>query len=340
MGYTILSQVQARKRLGDDLTNQLARLTELAFGHFEGVIRPSLPTTRWYLQRPGMDETLSGVALVGEQAVSSVYVTRVTFPVGGRSWRIGLIDTVMTDPAHRRRGLARRLLHRALKGLKTKGADGAALYAVPNSGAYQLYQDLGFRIHRHSLLWSRSINPDLPMDVSARQAEQNNASALRSLLNATNRHKDGFVQVDAARWRWRRDERPPTLPTSTFIAGKGNHPTATVTASTVERVGAVGLERCTYLLDLALPSSPAAASAHLRSLLSAVGQAAIGQESRRYVTLTGRGDLSLEAPLTASGFQPSPAEPCLLLPFHDQLKRAMTDNDRPWHVLVASVVGI
>ena len=143
--YSLLSQREARAKLGDDLVIQLGQLTALAFAEFDGVVQPSPLKTGWYLARPGMDQELSGVAVCEGRIVSNVYVTRLRFPVGGQLLDVGMIDTVMTHPQHRQRGLARRLLKRALSGLRAVGADATMLYTPPGSLPFRIYEKMGFR---------------------------------------------------------------------------------------------------------------------------------------------------------------------------------------------------
>ena len=93
---------RAHRHLGD-LAEGIYGLAALAFGQYPGVLRPSRAHRQWYVCRPGMDRDLSRAALYGEQLVGNVFVTRTMMWLGGTLCDVGIIDTVMTHPDHRRR---------------------------------------------------------------------------------------------------------------------------------------------------------------------------------------------------------------------------------------------
>jgi predicted GNAT family acetyltransferase len=56
------------------------------------------------------------------------------------------ISAVCTDPAHRGEGLATRLVHALVAGIRARGESPFLHAAASNVRAIRLYQDLGFRL--------------------------------------------------------------------------------------------------------------------------------------------------------------------------------------------------
>ncbi len=140
--YEVRPQVAVR-----DLARQAHELTQLAISSYQGVLEPSLAHTAWYLRRPGMDGELSQAVLYRGRMVASLFITVAMVRLGGELVRAGLIDTVITHPDHRRRGLARRLLEEAIEAMRARGLAASLLYTVPGPVPYELYRSLGFRPH-------------------------------------------------------------------------------------------------------------------------------------------------------------------------------------------------
>jgi len=333
--YSFLSQSEAWTRLGDDLIPQLGQLTALAFAEFHGVVQPSPLKTRWYLARPGMDRELSGVALCEGRIVSNVYVTRLRFPMGGRPLDVGMIDTVITHPQHRRQGLARRLLERALSGLHAAGAAAATLYTPPGSLPFRIYERMGFRLYRPCLVWTRerAAQPgDSPLDIETRIAAPDDTEAIRALVNRYNAAKDGFVALDERLWEWRKLQRAPTIPATVALAQRGSELVGTATFCPVELVKAEGPRYYIYLTDLGLEGDdqPGTLAALLRA----------SPFSGSLVTLAGENDAALCELLRNAGFAPAPTEGCLVHPLMVAAERALEADGRHWYVLPESVVGV
>ncbi|MFD9074916.1 GNAT family N-acetyltransferase, partial [Streptomyces lasiicapitis] len=59
------------------------------------------------------------------------------------------ISAVCTDPAHRGRGLASRLVLAVAYGIRERGETPFLHTAARNTGAIRLYESLGFRLRRH-----------------------------------------------------------------------------------------------------------------------------------------------------------------------------------------------
>lgn len=333
--YSILSQAEAWGRLGDDLAAQLAALASLAFGDFAGVVEPSLAWMRWYLTRPGMDRDLSGVALHQGHIVSSVFVTRLRFLVGSAILDVGFFDTVMTDPRHRRRGLARQLLERALRDLRDEGVDLAGLYTGPSKPACRLYASLGFRPYRASVAWMRPASlsdSGATRDLHVAPAVPSEEAVLCDLLNRFYAARDGYVMLDERLWRWRKRGRPTDLPAQVFVAyGKGGL-AGTATFCPLRLVGSQGLQEMVYLTDLALVGDSPEMT--LKALLRA------SPREKPLLALAGEDDHELFDLLADSGFAPSPGEVCFILPLSASAERALERPRRPWYALPESIAGV
>jgi hypothetical protein len=139
----------------------------------------------------------------------------------GGAVQCGIIDAVMTHPDHRRRGLARALIDRALEAMVSAGAQVSLLYTLetnPASAPQRLYERLGYRVYervdRFVALSGRpeagAQAPVIPSDDAARAAF---AAALGG--------RDGWLDLDDDLWRWRRIERPSDYPVSRHRAASG-----------------------------------------------------------------------------------------------------------------------
>jgi ribosomal protein S18 acetylase RimI-like enzyme len=74
----------------------------------------------------------------------------------------GLLDSVATHPAHRRRGLARASITEALRRLRAAGASSAYLGVDQenHNRAVQLYEQCGFKIASSTTTWRRPIEEE------------------------------------------------------------------------------------------------------------------------------------------------------------------------------------
>jgi GNAT superfamily N-acetyltransferase len=84
-----------------------------------------------------------------QQAVSYLGALVREAEAGGRGVRIGGIGGVMTHPAHRRQGLARAAIGRAIELFAENSVDFALLVCTPE--LIPLYERLGWQVHRGTL---------------------------------------------------------------------------------------------------------------------------------------------------------------------------------------------
>jgi len=88
-------------------------------------------------------------------------VAHVQFVRVGRGDRRWSIETVMTHPDHRRRGLARRLVGESLASIRGRGGRECVLKVrEDNPNAYRLYESLGFVHYETSVHLRCDVTPD------------------------------------------------------------------------------------------------------------------------------------------------------------------------------------
>ena len=107
MSYQRLSHGEAYRKWDEGFFARMADLAALSFSSFEGVTRPAADNARWYYERPGRNHGRSLIVADGDAPVSNVSVTALRFTVGDSELSVGFVDSVMTHPDHRGRGLAK-----------------------------------------------------------------------------------------------------------------------------------------------------------------------------------------------------------------------------------------
>lgn len=82
-----------------------------------------------------------------------------TYLGDARPQPVGLVSSVGTEPAHRRRGLATWLVTEMLSRLQAAGAQHASLYVDGSSGtrAYDVYRKLGFEVAFEAEVWEATF---------------------------------------------------------------------------------------------------------------------------------------------------------------------------------------
>lgn len=103
------------------------------------------PALRDYYERHMADRSfVSWLALDGEKIVGTSGISFVEKPpyFGCPSGRIGLLSSMFTDPAYRRRGIAKELLHRVIEEARSYGC-GTVQITASDMGVL-LYTDFGF----------------------------------------------------------------------------------------------------------------------------------------------------------------------------------------------------
>jgi len=324
--------------------SQIHHLASLAFGSYAGVLRPSAAHRDWYLRRPGMDSRLSMAALHHDQLVCSAFVTVQKVRLGGGLLQVGIIDTVMTHPEHRRRGLARAVLSQAIEGMQERGLSASLLYTVVDSMPYHFYQQLGYQPHapvynawcvsEKSADVSDQRAPSSPgPTLTLRQANQADGPALMAFLNDHYRAFDGYVPLDDALWRWRKLDRPEGLPADTWFVAERDRILGCVTICRAPIISASGTETSYVLTDLAI-SSEADPHEILEAMLSPVPK---GGTMRILLPQVNR---RINALLFDAGFQKGICEVGMVLSLDPVTEQVLTKAPRRWYALTESVIGV
>ncbi|NPV08174.1 MAG: GNAT family N-acetyltransferase [Anaerolineae bacterium] len=302
----------------------LTGLVRLAFAQYGGVIDAGEPFLRWFLARPGLDHGLSTAAWQGDLLASSLFVTRWRLIIGGTPRSVGIVDTVMTHPDHRRRGLARALLSRAIEESRAAGLEALQLYTSAGSDGYRLYCRLGFvewaRLHCWELTSESPPSNDAGEWHPATPAEQ---KRVRELLGAASSRYDGVPEDSDAVWRWRRQDRPPEVAARVWLRASGPIGGETVTTSAVR----LTMQGERLVLSDPLAEDAAAFSRLCRHLAGKAPLVAVADER----------DATLSGVLGAAGFARGQAEAALVLPLAPDFPCA--PGPRPWFALTESIIG-
>ena len=325
-------EIRSHAEIGE-LAEQLHQLAALAFTAFPGVIQPSSAHREWYVRRPGMDRDLSTAALHHGQLVGSAFVTVLQMRLGGHLRPVGVVDTVMTHPDHRRRGLARRVLTTAIEGMRERELAASLLYTIDGSIPYRFYQSLDYKPHA-PIRYLRRIQPEAMAPASALQlAAPSDDSRLVEFLNACFARHEGYVPLDEHLWCWRRRERPAELPADTYVVQESGRILGCVGLCQAPVVASTHGSASWVLTDLAI-ASEAVSDEVLTALLSAAPSGA------EVLVLSASVNVNANRLLTACGFVETMREVGMLLPIDPQLEATLALPPNRWYVLNESVIGV
>ncbi|MBC7314945.1 MAG: GNAT family N-acetyltransferase [Chloroflexi bacterium] len=317
-----------------DLARQIYTLTQACFATYPGVIEPSEAHRVWYLRRPGMDAALSSAVLFDGQVVSSVFVTRVMMRLGGELVPVGMVDTVMTHPDHRRRGLASAVLSRALLGMRSEGFAAAALSTLLGSMPYRFYESLGFRLAT-PMDYLLHLGPDKPKTRTAEVLSPEEDGQAVAFLNAHFAEHEGYIPYDEPLWRWRKRERPAELPAEhCLLRDERGDIAAFASLCHAPILTGSGTQPVTIFTDLALPENGEDAHLALRAFLGRIPE---GRPAGVLVARCNEAEVRL---LTACGFQHQYTEAAMILPFWPALEAALARAPKRWYPVVESVIGV
>lgn len=332
--------IRDHSELGD-VSSELAALAKQCFAEYDGVLEPTPEFMAWYLQRPGLAPESCFVVLHDGKIVSNVFVTILKLRLGGQLLDVGMVDSVMTHPSHRRRGLARRVIEKAIGFMDERRLDASVLYTVPDQPPYHFYKRLGYRDHVHITFLSLGAGEAILPDVrdggngafAVRRAGPADRDAIIEALNDRYASYDGYSPLDSASWAWRREERPSCLPVEVLVAEDRGRFTG-VAAVAPMRLVAKGRVESSYLVtDVVLPPGQAAGQ-----VLDALLAATPGDVRR--VFLSGACNTNDNDLWRAAGFSPMLGDAAMILPLSDAGHAALAEEPPNWYVLTESVVGI
>lgn len=279
----------------------------------------------------GLKNTL--VVLHNDAIVSSLFLTLIAFYFEGNLIPVGIVDTVMTHPAHRGRGLATMLLREAESIMRTHRCWFGYLYTIPDTNQFRLYQKLGYRDFKRVFhLQREGCFLQQKRFVSSVSSEEN-SEEVRCFLNETLRSYNGFLPFDGQLWKWRKENRPKAIPADvvTFRDSQGIQGTLTVTLGKI--VTSSGDEEVAFLSDWAGLSIEGKENV-LRRIISHLRDVKID-------ILCPVDNLEEWQILRKHGFSPYLAESAMLLPLCDKAEDLLLKaSSRPWYPLIESVVGV
>ncbi|NSW75950.1 MAG: GNAT family N-acetyltransferase [Candidatus Atribacteria bacterium] len=307
---------------------ELLALHRIAFGQYEGVLPFDEEILRWYIRRPGLGLAHTLVVLYEDTIVSSLFLTVSAFLFEGNLIPVGIIDTVMTHPNHRGKGLATRLMKEAEAMMRSQGCWFGYLYTIPETKQFRLYQNLGYRdFQRVFHLQGRG---------RARRDEMGSppTEEVRQFLNETLAGSNGFILFDEALWAWRKRERPEQIPARIFVSRDSRgRIQGTITASWGQITTTTGKEEVVFLSDWAGIGKEGKANA-LHMALSSVGNIKIDL----LCPVVNREEWAI---LQENGFQPTLAESAMLFPLQQEAEALLQEGtSRSWYPLIESVVGV
>ena len=108
----------------------------------------------WLEQMLPSGEYRAWLCEAGGDVAAGAGITLIPWPPGPRPIRgdrIAFVYNVYTDPAHRQRGLARRLMQTIHAWCEAHGVDALALNASPD--ARHLYESQGYRLAPGPMMW-------------------------------------------------------------------------------------------------------------------------------------------------------------------------------------------
>ncbi len=327
--YQVVSHAQV-----PELARQVLALETLCFATYPGVLRPSLAHTEWYLRRPGMDVELSSAALCDGQMVCSLFVSRAHMRLGGQIEEVGLLDTVMTHPEHRQRGLARIVLARAIGGMPAGGLAASALCTLQGSMPSRLYQSLGYR-EVEALDFLQRTQPATSVAPGWEPATPDEGPTLRAWLDDHFAGHEGYQPYHEALWRWRKLDRPPDAPVEHWALRRQGALAGFATLCHAPIIGAPG-ERCHILTDFALAPTLAGPAAD-EALETLLARAPAGET---VIALAPQGNAGESAWWRAHGFGVEHVESVMALPLQPRLRAALGGTPSAWHTTVETIIGV
>ena len=328
---TLASSNDAAVSLG--LPKALDNLSHAAFGKYDGVISGNSDFKRWFMSRSGMEDSSRFLAIHQGEIVSSLFVTVMPIRFDNRIITAGVIDSVMTHPDHRRKGLARELLTKAVAFMKNKRIDIAMLYTASESIPYHFYSSEGFldyvRVQyleiEHSNLLRRGRDSFRIVELDRPE--------IRDMLDRHYSSYWGYSPMAEKLWIWRRGNRPPHLPVWVYADKEEDNIEILFTLGQAPIRKAGRHEKMTMLNDYAGRGKPLDTETVNRILC----KAPIGSS---VITLCARPNVSEREAFLGAGFQVVGEEACMIKPLTDNILSVVKKEPPLWYTITESVVGI
>ncbi|NOZ23142.1 MAG: GNAT family N-acetyltransferase [Planctomycetes bacterium] len=338
-------EIKTHAEIGDVLQGVI-ELARTSFAEYEGVIAVDEAFMRWYLTRPGMRPEHCFAAVHAGHIVSNAFVTITKVQFGGEVLDVGMVDTVMTHPEHRRKGLARKVLTAALDFMRTHDLDASQLYTGADSMPQRFYESLGYREYtrvryyiqdmqqRLNLLAVRSPNRESARPTGAvRACKSDDVPGLRRFLAQSFQDCDGYLPLNDDLWAWRRERRPNSLPTAMYVLTDDHSEIrGTATLASAPLITDGGTEMMTGILDFA--AAEETANAFFERIVS------IAPSKGALVATSGVANEPFNGLCESCGFTCMALEVAMVNPFSDRARSAVASEPAQWYTATESLIGI
>ena len=330
-----------------DLALLLHELATASVGRYDYVLSSTPEFSRWFLSRPGMSEDTCFVALASGKIVSSILLTVTPILFSGELMRAGLIDSVMTHPDHRRRGLARELLNRAVACMAELQLDLSLLYTVAESMPYHFYASLGYRdsvrvqlLKREAVSIEKAGRPDWRASGPSETKSEEGFSSLagdpapwREVLDRAFHGHGSYIPMTEELWKWRRQNRPSSAPVDVYTLGESHRNPATFASSRVwVRKGGEPLA-VTVISDVAVQGR-----AFDRELVECMMSVLLPDRAVLvFCPEVNEGEIDA---YTEAGFAPVSVEACMIKPLSESGVQSLQSKPALWYTVTESVVGV
>jgi len=281
------------------------------------------------------------VAVHDDRIVSSLLLTMIDLRFGGETMKAGAIDGVATHPEHRRRGLARELLGRALSFMEREQADLGFLYTVPDTVPFSFYETAGYRelvrvrYLRHEDRQAGAGKTETDWRIAAPTGAE--LEAYPALLDSRFSANWGYPSMTDGLWHWRRVARPGEFPVTVFKANRELDPKEgdpqlvfSLGQAPIRKGGTK--ETMVMLNDVSAPGGLIVDAVHAMLAQAPNGVPVIHLCPDAHET-------DREAFLSA-GFRESGLEACLVKPLSSRAEQAIRRPPPKWYVVTESVVGV
>ncbi len=287
---------------------------------------------RWYLRRPGISPHSCFVAIHDDKVVANLFVTIQEARLGGQLLKFGIIDSVMTHPAYRRQGLAKRLMREAISFMNREKVDISLLYTTPGKIPFRIYSSLGYQDYLRVNYYVREgvgISTEERSDKVI-EFRGNDKSELLALINRYYSDFDGYPVIDEELWNWRKENRPTCSPARVYYIKERGRIEGTSTICEADIITGEGIERMSILTDIAFESDRSRLLGFLLSRISSdypvvILSAVVNErDNRLYEKLN---------------FRSIAQESAMLLPLSSLGSKVMKVGSSRWYVPTESVIG-
>jgi GNAT superfamily N-acetyltransferase len=230
----------------DDEIETSVKVATKAFSVYEPIGPIFSPEFFRYLwTMPDIDRDLLLSARIEGKVVGQTFVLPRKTRVGNEMLDIGTVAVVGTDPAYKRKGIARALMKKAVKIAEEKGYHGLTLFTNPPWNAYKLYESLGFKTFYTTKLQLKILDAKtiakamgvgymapfmklkagvkekpLPPGFRIRGYEEGDRHGCVEMVNEYSNGFDYSEEVSVESWKWWQESMSEKLHPRSFVMEK------------------------------------------------------------------------------------------------------------------------